>query len=160
VLRLGPVAGRILLAIALFLLAGRADAFADGQPQLKTETVLVKTAKGTAAFRAEIADTAEARATGLMFRDSMPADHGMLFDFGEVRRVSMWMKNTRISLDMVFADSKGRVVGIAENTVPLSTNTISVNEPVRAVFEVNAGTAKRIGLKRGGHLIHPLFAKE
>jgi uncharacterized membrane protein (UPF0127 family) len=159
-LRLGRVAGRILFAIALFLLGWGADAFADGQPQLQTETVLIKTAKGTAAFHAEIADTAEARATGLMFRESMPADHGMLFDFGEVRRVSMWMKNTKISLDMVFADSKGRVVGIAANTVPLSTDTISVNEPVRAVFEVNAGTAKRIGLKRGGHLIHPLFAKE
>ena len=158
--RLGPVAGRILFAIALSLLVWEADAFAGGQPQLKTETVLIKTAKGTAVFHAEIADTAESRANGLMFRESMPADHGMLFDFGKVRRVSMWMKNTKISLDMVFADNKGRVVGIAENTVPLSTATVSVNEPVRAVFEVNAGTAKRIGLKKGGHLIHPLFAKE
>ena len=83
----------------------------------------------------------------------------MLFDFGKPRAVAMWMKNTRISLDMIFADDRGKVIAVAEDTVPFSTDTISVNEPVRAVLEVNAGTARRIGLKPGGRLIHPLFGR-
>jgi uncharacterized membrane protein (UPF0127 family) len=121
------------------------------------ETVIAETPRGRTTFQVEIADTAEERSKGLMFRDSMPRDHGMLFDFGTPRAVSMWMKNTRISLDMIFLDSRGRVVGVAENTTPFSTATITVEEPVKAVFEVNAGTARRIGLARGARLIHPMF---
>ena len=126
---------------------------------LPVETVTIETTKGRTAFQAEIADTAQERSQGLMFRQSMPQGHAMLFDFGKPRAVAMWMKNTRISLDMIFADNRGKVIAVAEDTVPFSTDTISVNEPVRAVLEVNAGTARRIGLKPGGRLIHPLFGR-
>jgi uncharacterized membrane protein (UPF0127 family) len=132
-------------------------AHANGTSVLPVETVIVETGQGKTPFQAEIADTPEERSIGLMFRDSMPQDHGMLFDFGAPRSVAMWMKNTKISLDMIFADRKGRVIGVAENTVPFSTETISVDQPVAAVFEVNAGTVRRLGLKPGGRLVHPIF---
>jgi uncharacterized membrane protein (UPF0127 family) len=94
-----------------------------------------------------------------MDRDSLPAGHAMLFDFGRPRPVSMWMKNTKIPLDMIFADNLGKVIAVAADRVPFSTDTVDVNEPVRAVLEVNAGTAQRIGLKPGGRLIHRLFGQ-
>jgi uncharacterized membrane protein (UPF0127 family) len=148
-----------LIALAFLCLSflPQGPARADGSSDLPIETVVIATPKGQTAFKAEIADTSERRSKGLMFRDSMAQDHGMLFDFGEPRPVAMWMKNTKIPLDMIFADKHGRVISIAEDSVPFSTDTIAVNEPVKAVFEVNAGTARRIGLKPGGRLIHPMF---
>jgi uncharacterized protein len=150
---------RISIALAFLGLVffPKALALADGTADPSVETVTVETGQGRVVFKAEIADTPEKRSRGLMFRDSMPEDHGMLFDFGEPRPVSMWMKDTKISLDMIFADTSGRVVAVAESTVPFSTDTITVDAPVKAVFEVNAGTARRIGLKPGGRLINPIF---
>ena len=55
-----------------------------------------------------------------MFRDAMPLDHGMLFDFGEVQPVAFWMKNTKLPLDMLFLAEDGRIVGIAPETIPYS----------------------------------------
>jgi uncharacterized membrane protein (UPF0127 family) len=152
---------RVLIPLVFlgFCLLARSVASADGASELRVEPVIVETDRGRTAFQAEIADTAGARSVGLMFRDTMAADHGMLFDFGTPRPVAMWMKDTKLSLDMIFADQTGRVVGIAENTVPFSVETISVNEPVKAVLEVNAGTARRIGLKPGARLIHRIFQK-
>jgi uncharacterized membrane protein (UPF0127 family) len=153
-----------LIARALFWLAFVSLSFFVMGPgwadSAAVETVIVETERGRTAFEAEVADTPAERSEGLMFRDSMPRYRGMLFDFGKPRPVSMWMKNTKISLDMIFADTSGRVISIAENTVPYSTNPVSVDEPVKAVFEVNAGTARRIGLKPGGRLIHRIFTSK
>ena len=90
-------------------------------------------------FTVEIADTEELRSRGLMFRQRLPEDRGMLFDFGEPRPVSMWMKNTYISLDMLFIREDGTIAYIAENTVPKSLDTIGVSEPVLAVLELAGG---------------------
>jgi uncharacterized membrane protein (UPF0127 family) len=141
--------------IFLVLIPWGTVGWADGA--LPVEAVAIETDHGRTVIEAEIAATPEARATGLMFRATMAQDHGMLFDFGKPRAIAMWMKNTRISLDMIFADTAGRVIGIAENTVPMSTTTIAVDKPVMAVLEVNAGTARRLGLKPGDRLVHRLF---
>jgi uncharacterized membrane protein (UPF0127 family) len=146
-----------LFSLTFLCLSVLPHGLAWGDGTLPVETVVIETGQGRTAFEAEIADTPVERSKGLMFRDSLPEGHGMLFDFGKARPVAMWMKNTRISLDMIFADGSGRVIGVAENTVPFSTTTLSVDEPVKAVFEVSAGTARRIGLKSGGKLIHPIF---
>jgi hypothetical protein len=69
----------------------------------------------------------------------------------------MWMKNTYVSLDMIFIRPNGTVARVAENTEPLSTRTVSSGEPVLAVLEVVAGTAKRLGIKPGDRVEHPLF---
>ncbi|MDP8917499.1 MAG: DUF192 domain-containing protein [Pseudomonadota bacterium] len=110
-------------------------------------------------FRVEVARNDADRAQGLMFRRSMPADQGMLFDFGRVEPVSMWMQNTYLSLDMLFIHPDGTIARIAANTEPLSTRTIPSGEPVLAVLELNAGTAARLGIKAGDRVEHPVFKR-
>ena len=94
-----------------------------------------------------------------MFRDRLAPDHGMLFLYADERAVSFWMKNTLIPLDLIFADSSGRIMQIAERAVPLSTALISSDSPVRAVLEVNGGTADRLNIAIGDRLLHPAFAE-
>lgn len=110
-------------------------------------------------FQVEVARNDADRAQGLMFRRSMPADHGMLFDFGRVEPVSMWMQNTYLPLDMLFIRRDGTIARIAANTEPLSTRTIPSGEAVLAVLELNAGTAARLGIKPGDRIEHPLFKR-
>jgi uncharacterized protein len=108
-------------------------------------------------FQVEVARNDAERAQGLMFRRSMPADHGMLFDFGRVEPVSMWMQNTYLPLDMLFIRKDGTVARIATNTEPLSTRTIPSGEPVLAVLELNGGIAAKLGLKPGDRVEHAIF---
>ena len=110
-------------------------------------------------FQVEVARNDAERAQGLMFRRSMPADHGMLFDFGRVEPVSMWMQNTYLPLDMLFLRQDGRIARIAANTEPLSTRTIPSGDPVLGVLELNAGTAAKLGLKPGDRVEHPIFKR-
>jgi uncharacterized membrane protein (UPF0127 family) len=81
----------------------------------------------------------------------------MLFDFGKVEPVAMWMQNTYIPLDMLFIRPNGVIGRIAADTEPLSTRTIPSGEPVLSVLELNAGTAARLGVKAGDRVEHPLF---
>jgi uncharacterized membrane protein (UPF0127 family) len=110
-------------------------------------------------FQVEVARNDADRTQGLMYRRSMPADQGMLFDFGRVEPVSMWMQNTYLSLDMLFIRPNGTIARIAANTEPLSTRTIPSGEPVLAVLELNAGTAARLGIKAGDRVQHPVFKR-
>jgi uncharacterized membrane protein (UPF0127 family) len=82
----------------------------------------------------------------------------MLFDFARDSEVSMWMKNTLISLDMIFITRDGRIHRIAENTEPLSERIIPSGGPVRAVLEVIGGTARKLGLAAGDRVAHPMFS--
>jgi uncharacterized membrane protein (UPF0127 family) len=111
------------------------------------------------AFQVEVARNDADRAQGLMYRRSMAADRGMLFDFARVEPVAMWMQNTYISLDMLFIRPDGTIARVAENTEPLSTRVIESGEPILGVLEVAAGTARRLGIKRGDRVDHPLFKK-
>ena len=130
-------------------------------PALAQEATLepleIATSSGQHSFSVEVMRTDEQRARGLMNRRFMAQDRGMLFDFKREEPVAMWMKNTYLSLDMVFIDKSGNVVNIAENTEPLSERIIPSAGPVLAVLELNAGTARRIGLKPGDRLRHSLF---
>ncbi|VUD70157.1 hypothetical protein MET9862_00720 [Methylobacterium symbioticum] len=110
-------------------------------------------------FSVEVMRTDADRSRGLMYRRSMAADHGMLFDFERTEPVSMWMKNTYLSLDMLFIRADGLIARIAAETEPLSTAIIPSGEPVLAVLELNAGTAARLGLRTGDRVEHPLFRK-
>jgi uncharacterized protein len=118
----------------------------------------IDTAKGRFTFKVETADDEPERSRGLMFRKTMPADQGMLFVYPDDRDIAMWMKNTYISLDMVFINANGKVHSVAERTETLSERTIPSNGPVRAVLELNAGKASEIGLKAGDMVRHPAFA--
>ncbi|WP_445504169.1 DUF192 domain-containing protein [Microvirga sp. G4-2] len=110
-------------------------------------------------FQVEVARNDADRAQGLMFRRSMAPDRGMLFDFGRVEPVSMWMQNTYLPLDMLFIRPDGTIARIAANTEPLSTRTIPSGEPVLAVLELNAGTSAKLGIRPGDRIEHPLFKR-
>jgi uncharacterized membrane protein (UPF0127 family) len=148
---------RILTMVLAFFLTWPALAVGDDSHLAKIEPVAIETSQGTTTFLTEIADTNWLRARGLMFRHKLPEDHAMLFDFKETRPVMMWMKNTRISLDMIFVRADGSVARVVENTVPMSETIIDSGEPVAYVIEVAAGTARRIGLKPGDKVISRLI---
>lgn len=111
--------------------------------------LIIDTPRGTHRFEVEVARTNVQRARGLMFRIRLAADAGMLFVYERRGPVVMWMKNTLISLDMLFIAADGRIVRIAANTTPLSKKMISSGSPVRAVLELPAGTAARLGIAPG-----------
>lgn len=96
-----------------------------------------------ARFRVEVADTAEKRRRGLMYRTELGTDEGMLFAFPEERDHAFWMKNTPLSLDLIFMDRRRRVVGVIHDTVPFSTRSVRVGVPSLYVLEVRAGVARR-----------------
>ncbi|WP_373502449.1 DUF192 domain-containing protein [Aestuariivirga sp.] len=132
-------------------------AFAEEAILSKIEPLTIATETDAAMFTVEIADTDASRARGLMFRQRLPEDRGMLFDFGQPRQVSMWMKNTYISLDMLFIRDDGKIAYIAENTVPKSLDTIGVSEPVVAVLELAGGTTRKLGIRAGDTVYHRMF---
>ena len=144
-----------LLAPLLAVLALLSGAWQANAADSSTLEVVAKT--GVHVFAVELAVTDEQRARGLMFRRELPEGHGMLFDFKRDQEVSMWMENTYVSLDMIFIRADGRVARIAENTRPLSREIVSSGGPVRAVFEVVAGTARKLGLAPGDKVAHPMF---
>ncbi len=108
-------------------------------------------------YELEVADTDIERAAGLMFRTDFQKNRAMLFDFGQTRAVSMWMKNTSLPLDMLFVDETGLVIGVAANTTPQSLEVVSSPKPVRYVLEINAGQAAENNIKAGAQLTHPLI---
>lgn len=92
-----------------------------------------------------------------MGRRELAPDAGMLFDYRAPAQVTMWMKNTPLSLDMIFIGEDGRVVRVAERTEPFSEALIPSFVEVRAVLEVGAGTAQRLGISPGTRFEHPIF---
>ena len=121
------------------------------------EPLEIVTKSGVQVFSVEMATTEEEKTTGLMYRKELADGKGMLFDFSPEQQVSMWMKNTYISLDMIFIRADGRILRIAENTEPLSTRIIPSGGLVKGVLEVIAGTAKKYGIAPGDLVGHPLF---
>jgi len=105
-----------------------------------------------------IADNEMRRARGLMFVENMADDAGMLFIYPQPQEISMWMKNTHLSLDMLFVSANGRVHSIVANTKPMSLDTISSNGTVVAVIELKAGSAARMNIRPGAQVIHPAFS--
>ena len=140
----------VALVAGFLLLAG--VAWPEGK-----QTLEIASKTGVHAFSVEIADTEPEREKGLMFRKELPEGQGMLFDFHHDQEVGFWMKNTYVSLDMIFIRGDGRILRIAENTEPMSTRVIPSNGPVRAVLEVVAGTARKFGIAPGDRVASPIF---
>jgi uncharacterized protein len=124
---------------------------------LSVEQLEIVTKNGVRVFEVEMAVTPEEQETGLMNRHELPDAKGMLFDLGDERPAVFWMKNTYVSLDMIFIRADGTIASIAENTPPLSETRIFSGAPVRGVLEVVAGTAKRYGIAPGDKVGHRLF---
>ncbi|MDP6260226.1 MAG: DUF192 domain-containing protein [Rhodospirillales bacterium] len=130
---------------------------AQGLIAFDRSALLIKTANGRFKFNIEMAISRRQQSQGLMFRHSLAADAGMLFDYRIPQRISMWMKNTFIPLDMIFIDQDGKVINIAERAIPHSEVVISSKTPARAVLEVNGGTASRLGIRSGDQVLHAIF---
>ena len=145
-----------LALVALLPFAAMAQ---DGpQPRLPTEPLTIVTRDGARhAFTVEMAVDPGQQMVGLMWRPEVKPDEGMLFDWGQPRESAMWMRNTISSLDMIFITQDGRILRIAERTVPRSLATIASGGPVRATLEVAAGTAERLGIRVGDRVEHRIF---
>jgi hypothetical protein len=111
-------------------------------------------------FRVYEARTPEERSRGLMFVTDLDLDEGMLFDSGRVEHATMWMRNTPLSLDMLFVFPDGEIARIERETVPYSRKLIQSGRPVRAVVELNGGIAAELGIRAGDRVIHPLFGTQ
>ena len=130
------------------------------QPELPKQKLTIITHDGIRHdFMVEMALTSDQQMTGLMFRPTVPADGGMLFDWGAERSSQMWMKNTLAALDMVFISADGHIRAIAERTVPHSLATIDGRFPVRATLELAAGTAERLDIRVGDVVENAIFKK-
>ncbi len=106
-------------------------------------------------FEVELARTHQERSTGLMGRESLDKDEGMLFFFDKEGRHSFWMKNTLTPLDIIWIDSNKEVIFISKNTQPCKTDfcpTITPDKKAKYVLEINGGTADEIGLAVGSQL--------
>jgi uncharacterized membrane protein (UPF0127 family) len=144
----------LLLGVLVWLAAGNAVAQLQ---QFPTAELTIVTAGGPHKFTVEVATTPAQMEQGLMFRRSLAADAGMIFDYGQPAMAAMWMKNTLIPLDMLFVSEQGRVINIRERAVPGSLETIPAAAPVRAVIELNGGTVARFGIRPGDRIQYPVF---
>ncbi len=111
--------------------------------------VIVHSSRGPVTVKVEVADTPEARAHGLMYRQDLAADAGMLFIFPIESEQRFWMKNTPLPLDMVFIGHDRRIVGIVPDTRPFTTNQLGVPAPSQYVLEVHAGFCAAHGIAAG-----------
>lgn len=138
----------------LLVLALSGSTMAGG---LRVEPVIIETGDGPVEIAAEIADTPKTRQHGLMFRDSLGWNEGMLFDFKQVQPVTFWMKDTPLFLDMLFVDAGGVIVGVLDSVPPYTTDSRRSPGPVKAVLELRGGAAQRFGITKGDRLRHPIF---
>ncbi len=147
---------RTLLGTLVALVAAAPSlVLAQGTEKFKTGKLTITSAGKRNDFTVELALTDRQQQQGLMFRRNMAPDAGMLFDYITPTRITMWMKNTYIPLDMIFIGADGKVVDIAERAVPQSETIIPTKVPARAVLELNGGTAQRLGIKVGDAVESP-----
>ncbi len=149
----------ILVAVgALHRMTLASDHSGASLDHLPVSTLVIETAGGEQhRFRVYEARTPEARSRGLMFVTDLALDEGMLFDSGGVEHAAMWMRNTPLSLDMLFVLPDGQIARIERETVPYSRAIIPSGVPVRAVVELNGGIAAELGIREGDRVLHSLF---
>lgn len=124
------------------------------------EKIIIQTSKVEQTYNVEIAITNEQLEVGLMFRESLPKNDGMLFIFNNEQKVNMWMKNTLIPLDILFIDKLGKIIYIAQNAKPNSLDIINAgNVAVRAVLELGGGATKENNINIGDKIIYKVFEK-
>jgi uncharacterized protein len=130
----------------------------DNRPTFARDSLVIETQSGRALnFDVELATTPHERAYGLMFVESLPTDQGMLFLFEEAAPRNFWMRNTLISLDMIFISDDGEIINIAERAIPGDERPgqYGSDGPASAVLEINGGLSALIGIRPGDRVIHP-----
>ena len=156
--------------IAIFLMIAFAGAYIVGsistpkpQPRKKQkvevpftkqgELQIVSSTNDTLSFNIEIADNAIKTEQGLMYRSNMKDDNAMLFIFPDVQPRSFWMRNTRIGLDIIYADAEGKIVSIAKDAKPYDETSRPSNYPAKYVLEINDGLADKYGISAGDRIV-------
>ncbi len=150
------LAGAVLGLLMLAACAAGTPRDAKGDP---LESLTVTTSSGEHRFMVEIADDEAERQRGLMEREPLADDRGMLFQFPDVAERGFWMRNTPSPLDIIYIDPRGRIVSIAKNATPYSDAVIPSNGPASGVLELRAGRADEIGARPGDRVSHPFFAE-
>ncbi len=131
----------------------------DNKAFEKAHIEIVTPEKEVHRFEVELAETPEQQQLGLMHRESMAGDKGMLFIFSQESNLGFWMKNTLIPLDMLFIDEDGFINHIHPMAKPLDLTTVRSTSPAKAVLEINGGIAEKLGITEGSRVIHPAFVK-
>lgn len=153
---------RALATVLLMAIAatawGEEPAPAASPAGLTLDEVVIRTEGGAELrFTVELAVTPDQQRHGLMFREEMAMDEGMLFLFDTVQPRSFWMRNTLISLDMLFIAPDGRILNIAERTVPQTDDSHPSAGPASAVLEINGGLSALLGISAGDLVLHDAF---
>lgn len=145
---------QIFLLLALLPVSG----FAQSGEMFETSRLTVETARGQSFdFDVELALTPGQQAQGLMHREEMAADAGMLFVFPRPRPASFWMKNTILPLDIIFIGPDGAILNIAKRTTPMSTESVPSDGDAKAVLELNAGVTDLLNIRPGDRVVHELL---
>ena len=158
-----PTAGAlfvVLVALAV-LAASRLPSAADGLAMVLAtdpDRLTVQTRSGEPSFSIEVAASPTERERGLMFRQTMPDDHGMLFVFKGPSQLGFWMKNTVMPLDLLFIGEDGTVKAVLPGE-PYSEALISPGVPTQFVLELKAGTAKADDIEAGDTVRHPAISQ-
>ena len=149
-----------MLILALGLAGGPPAPAPLARESFSTSELWIGTSSTRHRFVVEMADTPARRSQGLMFRESMPIDRGMLFDFGRIQDVAMWMRNTLIPLDMLFINADGTIHHIIVAAEPQTDTTRSSNGKVAAVLELNGHVSELLGISVGDTVYHAMFGNE
>ncbi len=147
------VRAALFLFVATLMIASPAISAPPDTPG----TLVIRTSSSDVTFEIETASTPGEQARGLMFRRSLAGNAGMLFTYNDARIIGMWMRNTYISLDMIFIAADGRIAHIARETEPFSEETITSVARVTAVLEIAGGRADALGIRLGDQVLHPHF---
>ena len=141
----------------LFVWLFSANSYTQIYQEFSKSAIVINSLNRYHKFSIELALTPLQQAQGLMYRTFLPQDSGMLFDYGSPKLIQMWMKNTFISLDMIFLNQEGRIIKIVARTVPKSESIISSNFPARAALELNGGITEKLNIKVGDLIKHAIF---
>ena len=145
----------LALSLPVFAQTNQGDVVDFGPP----ETLQIQTADKLHDFTIEVARTSDQQARGMMFRETMDDDAGMLFAFEDPKVATIWMKNTAIALDILFVRSNGKILKIEHLHQPYSLRSASSESVVAAVVELRGGRAKELGIRPGDVVQHEFFTK-
>lgn len=155
--RTAHVAALLFSFLAGMALLGAGATSATAEIKMRRDTMTLHTARGTHRIEIEVAESEPEKAHGLMFRQSLGDNAGMLFPYSPPQEITMWMRNTFIPLDMIFIRADGTVLRVEAHTEPHSERIIPSRGDATGVLEMKAGSAERLGLKPGDRVEHPHF---
>jgi len=124
------------------------------------ESLTIIAESGPQVFEIEVADTLEKQSRGMMYRENVPEMTGMLFAFKKPKVATIWMKNTSVSLDILFVRSNGKILKIEHSATPYTLRSASSEAPVAAVVELASGAAMDLGIRPGDLVKHKFFGTE